>query len=480
MNDNLKISTQQAVTYLMYMGIGLLTTYSGIFLARDRRGWGIFIVLMIFTYIKNKNIPVFILFHIMLLKGLIYNTSTSQFNLFLLDIIKLSSGWVPKSLNNLGQATVLLLIVFIFIRVFIERRELNHFSMILLFLMLSMWIFMISGAIIGLHGKTDTINALFQFSLIFLVIIYTQLEQDKHKILLLFKYLLFSIGVFQILLIVVGWFPAFLYSRSLLSGDWFVGSTATNIYFVSIIGIALIHYLISYDNNYKIVFSLLLLVFLSQSGTQTVLLLSSIIIGLLYMMKSRRFSLPFKSTMMILAFSVFIFFVSAAIFPFILRHVNYGMSALFTLFSTNPLDHPKALGIIKIIDDFSKQGFVASMFGLGSGSFFDIQDSFYFLRIGSPMSSVMTAVYTPLNIVFYDFGVLTGLFFIFGHFAIYRELKRNYQLNKNQLSLSAIIVWIFLILSHVLIPLTNDMLISLTAALYFSFAISLTRDEQRG
>ena len=67
MNFELRYSKNEIINYIAYIVLGLIITYFSVFLARDKQGWGIFIIILIIIYIKNKDASLFILYNIILL-----------------------------------------------------------------------------------------------------------------------------------------------------------------------------------------------------------------------------------------------------------------------------------------------------------------------------------------------------------------------------------------------------------------------------
>ena len=476
----LETNFRKIINYLMVLLLGLFCTYLGFISLKNRWGASIYVLMLIILYTKKKLVALFISFHVVFLQNFVYNPVYQRANIFILKHITLPESWISSKLfTTISQVNSLFLFFVVFFSILVKKNKINKLSQKLLIVVVLSSLIMMSGSFLGLHAINDTVNAILSYNLLFIVIILIQIEFTREEVIRLFPYLLFCISIFQILLFIIFWIPSFIFNAAILSGDWILGTASTNTNFLYLIGIAFIVYYFNMTNrlrNIVIFLFLLLLIFLPQAGTQTFLFFLSIVIVQVLFAFMNRTTLLRSFTLLLLSIVVTItmFFFISHIFPYLGRHLNYAVDSIEMIHNEGLFNNPKILGIIRIIQDYEKFGPASALLGIGSGEFFKIQDSLFFLKVGDPLLTMRNAVYSPINILFYDFGILSGIIYLFGYFTIYQHIKSIYNKNKSNVIISCFTILLYILFSHFFLPITSMIIVSIMAGAFIGSIIKIS------
>ena len=313
-----------------------------------------------------------------------------------------------------------------------------------------------------------------------LLMITISLIYDKDELVNLFPYFLFSIGLFQVLLITIFWLPSIAFTSTAFSGDYITGTTGSSTHFTNLLGTTLIIYQVSlFKGQNYIKLLLLLFLFLAQSITQLIVLIISIfIIRIIY--KTDNLQLFFQS-LLLSVFSFILIDRFISILPYINTQTAYMLRNFQLYYTIGFYNHPKIIGLSKIFSDFSNSHLTNLLFGFGSGKFVDRfaqSPEMYFRLYGDNSFLGMGATFhTSMNMILYDYGLLVIFLFIYLYYTLGKFLL-NISINrKDNLLLSGISLIIFYCATFILFPTGLSMITNFIFGTFLGIIIRMNQSD---
>jgi len=470
---------KQLLSYFVTLLMGLFSTYICIFIAKSRLGWVVLLLFLIWMVFRNKNITIFIVFHFVLFINFIYNPKTFHQSLFFINKLRLSADWIGKTEQTMVQLIQVILFIIVIIYLISKRDQLKTLSrklvtiLVFFFLMISIEFFAY------IQNPTTYIEIFLKYSQFFLFIIFTMIVLDKKFIIKWFPYLIFCIGVLQMIIIFVAFIPKIFMRNVSFSGDFIVGTTSTSSGFLLITGIALIFYaFVKIDIKYRLAsfISLFFVIFLAQSVAQTVFLIFSIVIIKLLFMKKQQFLSNIIMILAIILITVLLLQNIGLYFGFMNRHIRYLNSSFSYLFGLGFQQNPKIEGLLMVIKDLIRGG-TSVILGMGPNEFSAkyhelIKTNVSYFGMGRSFS-------TPFNILLYNHGLIMGFLLIFGFYKIFRELLKLYKKNYSSLLLSGIAVLLYLFISYLIFPSSDVTIMNMVAGIYIGSIIKLSYEPEK-
>ena len=102
-----------------------------------------------------------------------------------------------------------------------------------------------------------------------------------------------------------------------------------------------------------------------------------------------------------------------------------------------------------------------------------------FLKLDLRFAGVGRTIYTPLNILIYDFGLLALLVFLTAYFFIFLELKRIYKKTNSTFALAAIGTWVYILISYFIFPLADTVIVSMIAGISMGCVFKMFEPENK-
>ena len=457
--------------FFLYSVLGLLTTFISLMFVINRLGWAILLLTLIFIYIKDRKVGFLIFYNLFLFCPLFYNPKLySSFSPFIFGNFLMSYSWLDKGFQMLDQLFWLFLIIVIFIETVINKRQLGNFYARLLLLTLILAVLLVIGTLSGVSIGEEILGGVAIYTGFFLALIAFPLMRDsKEGYSFIFKYTLYTISVFEIFIFLIGWLPKMLFNYGQFSGDFVTLSLNTVTTAIYILGIAVIYYYFDPESEARLPLLILLsiIILLGQSVAQTVLLLGSIVfVQFMWGTRSRIFAYSLGAFLIILLMIVGYNF-AARYFPYMKRMLLYAeiMYKKFLLLGIK--NNPKIVGFSMLFSHLSGEHL---LFGYGNGVFAQDFGKAEFLNLVKGAGSMATTIFTPMNRLIYDFGIVPFMAFFSGFFFILKELKKTFNVNR-VLGIVAFGVLFYILFSYFLFPLVESSVVSMVAAIVINGAI---------
>jgi hypothetical protein len=464
--------------YLFMTLLGLWCTYGAVYMNNGRVGWLVFTALILIIAIYDKKIPLFILFHVFLLKGLIYNSSIRNADIGLIKILQINESWVLESYSNLSYTFIIFVFFIIFETIFVRKNIIEPIFRKLLAIIIVMSVVTVIHIVFRDDGLKNTLT-IFGF-LIFPILLIIAIGQiyTRKQLTSIFPYFLFSIGMYQAILVGAFWIPEIISNISRFSGDFITGTGSSVTDFTHITGTALIIYALGVNNSKSgksIILILTLIIFLGQSSTQIIVLICSIFAAIIFY---RNIKIKvIINTLSLVAFAWLLTNVVVVIMPYLQRHIDYLFRILNLYYSLGILDNPKITGIMKIFSDFSNSDISTLLFGFGSGEFLNKYslDIEYYAKIHQSMA---TTFHTSLNILAYDHGILLVGLFILSYFQLGRSILLKAKKNNGSLLHAGVGLVIFYCLTYLLFPTGTSILTGMIFGAFVGMILLICNEEE--
>lgn len=470
---------RQLLLYLEMLLMGLFSTYICLFIAKTRLGWLLLLLFLILMVFKNKNITFFIVFHSVLFMNFIYNPKTSAQSLLFINKLRLSAGWVSKSIQTLGQLIQILLFITVFIYLFSKTKQLNTITKKLVTIIVFFLLFIFFEFFAYMQDPTTYIETFLHYTQFFLFTIFAIVVLDKKFIIKWFPYLIFCIGVLQVMIIFVAFIPEIILKNVAFSGDFIVGTTSTSTVFLLITGIALIFYAFAkIDIKYRLPFfiGIFFVIFLAQSVAQTVALLFTILIIKLIFIKKQNILSTVTLSFATIFITVLLLQNIGLYFGFMNRHIRYIYSSFSYFFGLEFLQFPKIEGLLMVIKDLISKSPAVFLLGMGPGEFSAkyselIQTNVWYFGMGRSFM-------TPFNELLYNHGLIMAFLLILGFYKIFKELLKLYKKKYSSLLLSGIAVLLYLFISYLIFPLADVSIMNMICGIYIGSMIKLSYEDE--
>ena len=127
------------------------------------------------------------------------------------------------------------------------------------------------------------------------------------------------------------------------------------------------------------------------------------------------------------------------------------------------INNPKVAGFIKIFNTLSEKGWTNFLFGNGNKEFFQMFGRAEIYGIQYINSSMGRTVFTPFNVLLYDYGFIPAIIFVSGLFYIFYKVKKFFSAFHSNYGLVALGVIIYVASSYLLFPIVEYPFTSIVA-----------------
>lgn len=395
-------------------------------------GVGLFLLILIFLYLKDKIMSLFVFYNILFFLHFIYNPVTEGVDLGLISMIRLTNPALTKVIGDITTQVVPLFLIFILFHLSLSRRNIPASLKTPFRLFFVLCILFALSCIIndtGLLSIFYSIGHYLGFFLIIILLNYIQVSRKNQ--IMMFKYIFFSVSFLQISVLSIGWLGRTMTVE--IFGDMYVGTTPNGIYLSLIVFIPLCYYFVKLISSRGSITELTILLTLSvifilpQSNIQIIVAtMTFTLIAILWLILGKRINI------ILLLIPPFFFLIYQNIEKVSIgmaHEKEYAFGRANYWVNVGVADNPKLIGLKLLAGDLLNNP-DNILLGRGIEGYREL--SYSKEKDLGYLGGAATTLQTTFNGVFGGFGVVSGIIFYWMLFYFLRQfffhfIKHNHK-----------------------------------------------------